>query len=54
MVATEVLLLVQVPPPVASNNGVVEPGHTLITPVIDAGVRLTVAIAVIEQVVGKV
>ena len=53
-VATDVLLLVQVPPPVASNNGVVEPGQTVITPVMPAGVRLTVAVALIKQPVGNV
>jgi hypothetical protein len=36
-VATDVLLLLHAPPPVPSPKTVVEPAHTLITPVMAAG-----------------
>ena len=43
MVATEVLLLLQLPPP-ASVNEVVAPTHTFTIPVINGGPGLTVTV----------
>jgi hypothetical protein len=48
-VATVVLLLLHVPPVVASFNGVEDPEQTLVAPVIDNGKGLTVTVAVIEH-----
>ena len=48
-VATAVLLLLQVPPPVPSNKAVVDPEQTVLVPVILAGKALTVTIAVAAQ-----
>ena len=53
-VATKVLLLPHVPPPVASVRVVVEFTHTFNVPVITAGRLLTVTTACVIQVVGKV
>ena len=44
IVATEVLLLVHVPPPVASPSEVVRPWHTVNAPVIAAGLGLIVTV----------
>jgi hypothetical protein len=52
IVATDVLLLVQVPPPVALLNAVVPPTHTVVVPVIGVigfTVIVLVAVAVIPQ-----
>ena len=48
MVATEVLLLVQVPPVITSDKLVVDPGHTVVVPVMVPAVaaELTVIRAV--------
>jgi len=43
-VATDVLLLLHVPPPLALLSAVVAPGHTVSVPVIAAGVDFTVII----------
>ena len=48
------LLLLQVPPAVASLSDVVSPGHTLRFPRIAPGNGLTVTVVVIEHVVGNV
>ena len=48
-VATEVLLLLHVPPVVASVNVVVEPTHTADAPLIAAGSGLTVIVVVVKQ-----
>jgi hypothetical protein len=53
-VATEVLLLVQLPPNVASLKVRVELTHTAEPPVIPAGIELTVAVAVVAQPVPSV
>jgi hypothetical protein len=45
IVATEVALLLHTPPEVASVSVVQEPTHTLVAPVIDDGVGVTVATA---------
>jgi hypothetical protein len=47
MVPTAVLLLVQLPPPVALDCVAVEPTHIAEEPVIDAGLALTVTITVL-------
>ena len=44
-VATDPLLLVQVPPEVASVRLVVKPAHTVAVPVTDAGTGLIVTVA---------
>jgi hypothetical protein len=48
-VATEVLLLVQVPPPGRSLNGVVVPAHNDAVPVISPGAALTVSVTDVVQ-----
>ena len=53
-VASDVLLLLHVPPVVASLKVVVEPIHTLATPVIDAGFGLTVTPNTAVQPAGSV
>jgi hypothetical protein len=53
-VATLVLSLVQVPPVVASDNKVEEPGHENLLPVIGAGSGFTVTALVVLQPVGCV
>jgi hypothetical protein len=53
IVARVTLLLVHVPPAVASVSVVVKPTHTLAVPLIDAGSGLTVTTAVAIQVVGN-
>jgi hypothetical protein len=52
-VATVVLLLIQVPPAVASVTVIVEPAHTLVGPLIAAGAGLTVTTAVARQLPTK-
>jgi hypothetical protein len=54
MVATVVLLLIQVPPAAVSANEVVEPTHTSGVPVMAGGKGLTVTSAVIEHPVRTV
>ena len=54
MVASEVLLLDQVPPGVPSVKAVVEPTHTFITPVIPDGNGVTVTVEDVIQPVGAV
>ena len=54
MVATAGVALLHVPPAVALLSVVVEPTHTLVTPVITAGSGLTVTVVVTAQPVGKV
>ena len=54
IVAIPVLLLLQVPPPVALAKVVVEPVHNVGVPVIAAGLGLMVTTAVIIQPVGNV
>ena len=49
MVATPVLLLVQLPPEVASVNVVVKPTHTFVVPPIAAGFGLTVKLVTAIQ-----
>ena len=49
MVATPVLLLVHVPPEVASVNVVVKPTHTFVVPPIAAGFGLTVKLVTAIQ-----
>ena len=46
IVPTEVLLLLHVPPPVGSVNGVVAPEQTVVVPEMAAGVELTVTVVV--------
>jgi len=46
IVAIVVLLLLQVPPTVASASVVVKPGHTVVVPVIAAGNAFTVNVVV--------
>ena len=53
-VASNVLLLLQLPSGVASLKLVVKPAHTLVVPVIAAGSGLTVAVLVMIQLVGNV
>ena len=53
-VAHELLLLLQVPPAVASLRPIVEPVQTVFKPVMPAGAGLTVTGAVIAQPVGNV
>ncbi len=53
-VAMPVLLLVQIPPPVALDKVVPEPVHTVAVPVTAAGKALTVAVAEAKQPVLKV
>ena len=51
MVATDVLLLLQVPPEVASDSAVVVPVHSVVVPVMMAGVAgaaLTIIVRVIK------
>jgi hypothetical protein len=48
-VATAVALLLQVPPPVASDSVVVAPAHTAAVPIIAAGVEITVTVVVAVQ-----
>ncbi len=52
--ATDVLLLLHAPPPVASLSVVVAPTHALAVPVITDGVGDTVNVAVVLQPVGSV
>ena len=52
--ARDGLLLLHAPPEVRSLNEVVNPWHTLKFPRIFVGKGLTVTVAVIKQVVGKV
>jgi hypothetical protein len=54
IVATVVLLLLQVPPVVLLLKVAVSPSHTLAVPVIAAGNGLTVIFLIARQVVGKV
>jgi len=54
VVATAVLLLLQVPDGVASLRVVVRPAHTFMVPVMAAGSGLTVSAVVAVQPVGKV
>jgi hypothetical protein len=49
IVATPVLLLLQIPPMEASDSVVVKPVHTVVEPVIVAGAALTVTILVSKQ-----
>ena len=48
-VATPVLLLAHVPPPVVEDNREVEPAHIVVAPVIVAGSALTVYTAVLAH-----
>ena len=50
IVAIAVALLLQVPPAVASNKGVVAPTHIVVVPLIALGPGLTVTMIVAEQV----
>ena len=52
--ATDELLLVQVPPEEASDKDVVNPEHTLATPLMDWGNALTVTVVVVEHPGGMV
>jgi hypothetical protein len=52
-VAIAVLALLHMPPGVASENGVLNPIHTIGAPVTAAGSGLTVAVIVIAQPVGN-
>jgi hypothetical protein len=54
IVACDVLLLVQVPPDVGSDNAVVEPAHTLVIPAMAPGKGLTVTTDEVTQPVGAV
>lgn len=49
MLMTAVLLLVHVPPPVASLKASVRPSQTEEKPVMAAGARLTVSVVVVLQ-----
>ena len=51
---TLLLLLLHVPPAVASERAFVNPWHTGLVPLIGAGEGFTVTMVVITQVVGKV
>ena len=53
MVATALLLLVHVPPPVTSISVVVKPIHTLAVPVMAPGMGFTVMVFVVLQPVGS-
>jgi hypothetical protein len=53
-VATDVLLLLHVPPPGVSPSGVVYPEHTVFVPVIAVGNGFTVNTALSKQPVGKI
>jgi len=53
-VATVVLLLLHVPPAVASVNEVILPAHTARVPVMGAGENVTNTVVVVMQPVGKV
>ena len=53
MVATAVLLLLHVPPGVASVSGVVDPTHTLAVPVMAGGPEVTFTVTVDIQVPPK-
>jgi hypothetical protein len=53
-VAKEVLLLLHVPPPVASVSVSDEPAHTLVPPMMDTGEGFTDMVVVVWQPVGKV
>ena len=53
IVATALLLLVQVPPAVTSPSVVVKPIHTLAVPVMAPGIGFTVMVFVILQPVGN-
>ena len=53
-VATVVLLLLQMPPVVLSDNAVVAPVQTLDTPVSAPGIGFTVTVAAVMQPVGNV
>jgi hypothetical protein len=53
-VASAGLLVLHVPPALASESVVVEPAQTVVTPVIEAGSGLTVTGIVMKQVVGNV
>jgi hypothetical protein len=53
-VATEVLLLLHVPPEVASLSELVKPGHVVADPVIAAGAGLTVIVMTLEVAVVEV
>ena len=53
-VARSVLLLIHVPPPTPSVNGVVWPTHTVVLPPIRVGAWFTVIIDVVTQPVGIV
>ena len=54
IVAAEVLLLAQVPPPVGAITVAVDPTHTALAPVSAAGNGLTVITVVARHDVGKV
>ena len=54
MVATDELLLVQLPPDGALPSAVVLPTHTSATPLIDDGNPFTVTVVCLEQPVGNV
>jgi hypothetical protein len=53
-VATAVALLVQVPPPVASLRAVVDPGQTVVVPVMEGTEAFTVTAFIAIQPVGSV
>jgi hypothetical protein len=53
MVASAVLLLLQIPPVVASASVVVDPAHTVVAPVTAAGCGFTVIGKVAKQPDGK-
>ena len=53
IVATDILLLLQVPPAVASASVIVKPLHTTFGPVMGAGVGLTVMTVLAEQPLGN-
>ena len=52
--ATDMSLLLQVPPAVPSAKVVVDPEHTVVSPVMAAGSKLTVTSTVVMQPVDKV
>ena len=54
IVATALLPLVQVPPPVALLKAVVAPVHNVVVPVINPGIGLTVTVFSAEQPLGSV
>lgn len=53
-VATDISLLLHVPPPVPSLRVVVAPSHTLMIPVIATGIGNTLIVAVVRQPVGSI